>query len=191
VMRSRHTWNIKRVSVLLCAVLVLYVFVFSGGYHKYQIDGVIGNTRPERVWEYVADFNKMRLLNPTILNFKILADHGHAHDWRYTVEYTERLSHWPHWLNKATAKYVVTKTMPGVLPQEWAIESNHETCFFNGFYCLHSYSDFRFIARGDDTYAHEKIEYQCPPLLGSACRRELEFQRRAVMYNLTHILKRA
>jgi len=45
---------------------MLYVFVFSGGYHKYQIDGVIGNTRPERVWEYVADFNKMRLLNPTM-----------------------------------------------------------------------------------------------------------------------------
>ncbi|KAM8709893.1 hypothetical protein ACLKA7_016661 [Drosophila subpalustris] len=189
-MRSARLWNLKRVSLLFSAVLLLYVFVFSGGYHKYQIDGVIGNTGPERVWEYVADFNKMRLLNPTIIDFKILADHGHAHDWRYTVEYTERLSHWPHWLNKATAKYIVTKSMPGVQPLEWAIESNHETCFFGGFYCLHSYSDFRFMARGSDTYANEKIEYQCPPLLGSVCRRELEFQRRAVMYNLTHILKR-
>lgn len=55
---------------------------------------------------------------------------------------------------------------------------------------VNSFSEFRFSAVGSDTYANEKIEYQCPPLLGSACRRELEFQRRAVMHNLTHIFKR-
>lgn len=65
-MRSARLWNLKRVSLLFGAVLLLYVFVFSGGYHKYQIDGVIGKTGPERVWEYVADFNNMRLLNPTM-----------------------------------------------------------------------------------------------------------------------------
>lgn len=65
-MRNMGRWNIKRVSLIFTALLLLYVFVFSRGYHKYQIDGVIGNTRPERVWEYVADFSKMRLLNPTM-----------------------------------------------------------------------------------------------------------------------------
>lgn len=65
-MRNVGRWNIKRVSLISTALLLLYVFVFSSGYHKYQIDGVIGNTRPERVWEYVADFSKMRLLNPTM-----------------------------------------------------------------------------------------------------------------------------
>lgn len=65
-MRSMRKWNIKRVSVIFTTLLLLYVFVFSGGYHKYQIDGVIAHTRPEMVWEYVADFSKMRLLNPTM-----------------------------------------------------------------------------------------------------------------------------
>ncbi|EDV96966.1 GH16571 [Drosophila grimshawi] len=183
-------WKVKRVSLVISVILLLYVFVFSAGYHKYQIDAVIGNAEPEAVWEYVADFNKMRLLNPTILNFKILNDEGHSHDWRYTVRYTERLSHWPHWLNEATAKYVVTKTLPGVHPLVWAVQSTHETCFLGGLYCLRSLSEFSFSALGTDTFANEKIQYQCPPLLVSACRRELEFQRRAVMHNLTHIFKR-
>ncbi|ALC44286.1 CG6310 [Drosophila busckii] len=189
-MYGRRQWNIKKLSLLLATGLLLYVFVFSGGYQKYQIDGVIGNTKPETVWEYVADFNKMRMLNPTILSFKILDDQGHAHDWRYTVQYTERLAHWPHWLNTAKAKFVVTKTLPNVQPPAWAIQSSHETCFFGGMYCLRSLSEFKFSAMGSDTYAHEKIQYQCPPFLGRACRSELEFQRRAVMHNLTHIFKR-
>ncbi|XP_017863227.1 PREDICTED: uncharacterized protein LOC108613932 [Drosophila arizonae] len=190
-MHSMRLWNLKRLALLLGAVVLLYLFVFSGGYHKYQIDGVIDNARPEAVWEYVADFNKMRLLNPTIINFRILADQGHAHDWRYTVRYTERLSHWPHWLNEATAHYVVTKTLPGVHPPAWSIQSTHETCFLGGHYCLHSRSEFSFSSIGAGTYANEKIQYQCPPFLGTACRRELEFQRRAVMHNLTQIFKRA
>ncbi|XP_017136054.1 uncharacterized protein LOC108151743 [Drosophila miranda] len=189
-MHSVRRWNIKRFSLLLTTALLLYVFVLSSGYQKYQIEGIIGKTRPEKVWEYVADFNKMRLLNPTIINFKILSDHGHAHDWRYTVEYTERLSHWPYWLNTATAKYVVTKTKPGITPVAYGIQSTHETCFFSGFYCLHSLSEFSFSASNEDTLALERIQYQCPPLLGSVCRRELEYQRQAVMHNLTHIFSK-
>lgn len=65
-MRSKRLWNIKRVSVIIAVLVLLYVFVFSSGYQKHQIDGVIANTRPEMVWEYVADFSKMRLLNPTM-----------------------------------------------------------------------------------------------------------------------------
>ncbi|KAH8314655.1 hypothetical protein KR074_006497, partial [Drosophila pseudoananassae] len=210
VMRSAQRWNIKRASVILSAALLLYVFVFSSGYHKYQIEGIIERAQPEKVWEYVADFNKMRLLNPTIIDFKILADHGHAHDWRYTVQYTEKLSHWPHWLNAAIAKYVVTKTLPGVTPVGYGIHSTHETCFFSGFYCcrffrlkvnfltliifleflVRSISEFSFRNSNGNTFAQEKIQYQCPPLLASMCRRELEFQRQAVMYNLTHIFSK-
>lgn len=69
------------------------------------------------------------------LNFKILSDAGHTHDWRYSVEYTERLSHWPYWLNTAMANFKVTKTMPDIEPQVYAIESSHKTCFFKGLYC--------------------------------------------------------
>ncbi|XP_053952935.1 uncharacterized protein LOC128859845 [Anastrepha ludens] len=182
-------WNIKRLALYGCVVLILYILMTSGS-RKYKIDVLIDNSKPEEVWEYVADFSKMRLLNPTILDFKIITDSGHAHDWRYTVEYTERLSHWPYWLNKAKADYIVTKTMPGVDPAVYAIESKHKTCFFKGTYCLHSISEFKCTAAGKDTYCSEHIQYQCPPFLGEACRRELEYQRQAVIHNLTVIFSK-
>lgn len=69
------------------------------------------------------------------LNFRILSDNGHTHDWRYTVEYKERLSHWPYWLNTARASFVVIKSLPQVKPEIYSIQSTHETCFFKGLYC--------------------------------------------------------
>lgn len=57
--------NIKIASLAVIILLVLYV-IFSSGYHKYEIDGVIKNSKPEDVWNYVADFSKMKLLNPTM-----------------------------------------------------------------------------------------------------------------------------
>ncbi|XP_023301647.2 uncharacterized protein LOC111683776 [Lucilia cuprina] len=181
--------NIKSASLVFSVLLVLYL-VFSSGYHKYEIDGVIKNSRPEDVWNYVADFSKMRLLNPTILNFRILSDSGHTHDWRYTVEYTERLSHWPYWLNTARANYIVVKSLPQVNPEVYSIKSNHETCFFKGLYCLHAESEFNFAAQAGNTYCSEKIRYECPPFLSLACKRELEYQRKAVMHNLTIIFSK-
>lgn len=58
-------WNKKRVITIVVAVLVLYT-IFSSGYNKYAVDVTINNAHPESVWEYIADFSKMRLLNPTM-----------------------------------------------------------------------------------------------------------------------------
>lgn len=44
---------------------------------------------------------------------------------------------------------------------------------------------FQFGAVGTDTYCRETIYYQCPPFLGPYCRNEVEFQRRAIMENLS------
>uniref|UniRef100_A0A1I8MYK3 Uncharacterized protein n=1 Tax=Musca domestica TaxID=7370 RepID=A0A1I8MYK3_MUSDO len=186
---KRHRLNIKNISVAVVILLAIYL-VFSSGYHDYKSDGIIKNTKPEEVWNYVADFSKMRLLNPSILNFKILSDGGNTHDFRYTVEYTERLNHWPYWLNTARANFKVVKSMPNIEPQIYSIESQHETCFFKGLYCLHADSEASFVARDNDTYCTEKIRYECPPFLGAACKRELEFQRKAVIHNLTVIFNR-
>ncbi|XP_037930793.1 uncharacterized protein LOC119665635 [Teleopsis dalmanni] len=182
-------WNIKKLSIAGIACLVVY-FIFSSHFHKYNIDAVISDTHPEEVWEYVADFSKMRLLNPTILNFHVVSDSGHAHDWRYTVIYTERLSHWPYWLNTGKGDYIVKKSMPGVVPQLFTIDSEHETCFFGGFYCLRSISEFKFSSLGKDTYCIDNIQYQCPPFLSVPCRRELEYQRKAIIHNLTAIFNK-
>lgn len=58
-------WNRRRCSFLACALLVLY-WLFSVSNNTYESDVTIKNVKPEIVWEYVADFHKMRLLNPTM-----------------------------------------------------------------------------------------------------------------------------
>ncbi|XP_067646457.1 uncharacterized protein [Eurosta solidaginis] len=182
-------WNLKKLALYGAGLLIIYVLI-TGRSRQYQIDALIENSKAEEVWEYVADFGKMRTLNPTILDFKIIADSGHTHEWHYSVAYTERLSHWPYWLNTAKAHYVVTKSMPGVEPAIYGIVSKHRTCFFKGIYCLNSLSEFKCTPSGRDTYCSERIQYQCPPFLSEACHRELEYQRQAVMHNLTVIFSK-
>lgn len=58
-------WNIKRLSIVFIALLGLYV-IFSASNNKYEVDAIIKYTKPEKVWEFVADFSKMKLLNPTM-----------------------------------------------------------------------------------------------------------------------------
>lgn len=65
MIRPMKRCNIKSASIAVTLLLGIYL-IFSSGYHKYEIDGVIENTKPEDVWNYVADFGKMRLLNPTM-----------------------------------------------------------------------------------------------------------------------------
>lgn len=62
---QRTRWNKKRTFIVIAFLLVIYV-AFSSTYNKYEIDGTIPNTKPEHVWEFVADFSKMRKLNPTM-----------------------------------------------------------------------------------------------------------------------------
>lgn len=58
-------WNKRHLSMLGGALLLLY-WIFSASRNTYKAEVIIKNTKPEHVWEYVADFHKMRLLNPTM-----------------------------------------------------------------------------------------------------------------------------
>lgn len=78
------------------------------------------------------------------LKFKILNDNGHNNHWLYSVRYTEKLSHWPYWINEAVAHIAVKRVFAdGTIATagehsdtlRYVIESKHQTCFFNGFYC--------------------------------------------------------
>lgn len=51
--------------MLGAALFVLY-WIFSASKNTYEAEIIIKNTKPELVWEYVADFHKMHLLNPTM-----------------------------------------------------------------------------------------------------------------------------
>lgn len=178
----RTHWNRKRICYL-AVILILLWFLFRGGYNDYEITGIIENTNPKDVWEFVADFSKMMILNPTIVSFKITDDSGNYEHWKYSVIYKERLSHWPYWENVGTADYSV-RYEQAASTEIYIVASKHTTCFLAGFYCLSSEGDFRFAANGSDTFCREKVRYQCPPFFGRMCRREVEFQRNAIMENL-------
>lgn len=63
-MQTRR-WNKRQLSILGIGLLVFY-FIFSASRNTYEDDVIIKNTKPELVWEFVADFHKMHLLNPTM-----------------------------------------------------------------------------------------------------------------------------
>lgn len=124
--------NKRKYIVGICAIIFVYLLIFSR-FQTYEYQGVIKDVKPEVVWEFIADFSKMKTLNPTIHDFKILSDQGNNEDWKYTVEYSEKLSHWPHWTNIATGNYHVRKTIRN-MKYLYLVESTHKTCFFS-FYC--------------------------------------------------------
>lgn len=141
------------------------------------------------------------------MDFKITSDEGNFNHWKYSVEYTERLSHWPYWENVAEADFEVKKLHQSDRAQ-YAVSSDHRTCFLAGLYCcklhknalqikfhishfncyasfsVYSTGEFLFSEMGSDTYVVEIVNYQCPPFFGPVCRREVEFQRKAIMQNL-------
>lgn len=58
-------WARRKLTVIVVFSIALY-YLLSSSYSKYQIDTIIHRTKPEAVWEYVADFSKMKKLNPTM-----------------------------------------------------------------------------------------------------------------------------
>lgn len=72
-----------------------------------------------------------RVLNR--LDFKITKDEGHFNHWKYSVEYEERLSHWPV-THVAEADFVVRKLDAGE-QGDYIVSSEHRTCFAAGLYC--------------------------------------------------------
>uniref|UniRef100_A0A182M202 Uncharacterized protein n=1 Tax=Anopheles culicifacies TaxID=139723 RepID=A0A182M202_9DIPT len=181
-------WAKRRVFVSVTIVIVLYYFL-SSSYQRYHISTIIPHTKPEDVWEFVADFSRMKKLNPTILNFRILADHGNFEHWKYSVEYDERLSHWPHTFNTAIGHYSVRK-LPESDGGQYSVASTHRTCFLFGLFCVNSKGEFKMSPiHKEDTYCEETVHYQCPFFFGRFCRREVEFQRQAIMENLKQQFK--
>lgn len=113
---------------IIAVILIIYLYLFAR-YQTYEHQAVIKNAKPVAVWEFVADFSKMKQLNPTILDFKILSDHGNYNDWKYSVEYLEKLSHWPHWDNKILGNFHVKKVTID-RKNVYLVESTHKTCFY-------------------------------------------------------------
>ncbi|XP_014216910.1 uncharacterized protein LOC106645534 [Copidosoma floridanum] len=153
------------------------LFIYKWTHHL--LYKAVVDSEPKYVWEYVADFSNMMKLNPTIKEFDIIDESGNYDHWKYSVKYTERLSHFPIVQNTAHGHYSVKPKAVG-----FVIESKHRTCFLMGMSCLNSYSEFIFVPEGKSTKCIEKIDYECPLIFSSICRKEVTFQRQEIMKNL-------
>ncbi|XP_032665622.1 uncharacterized protein LOC116841604 [Odontomachus brunneus] len=173
-------WKTRTVVYGVLGTLLFYIlFVYK---KKYQVihEIVVNNSNPKHVWEFVADFSNMKKLNPTIEDFSVIAESGNYDHWKYTVRYTEHLSHLPIIRNVAYGQYAVRPDNDG-----YVISSKHRTCFFLDLGCLESVSKFRFDVDGEkDTKCIETVQYECPIALSFLCYMEVMYQRKEIMKRL-------
>ncbi|RZC40008.1 uncharacterized protein BDFB_003199 [Asbolus verrucosus] len=186
---SPPQWKSRRTLGIVISLVVLYFTIRIKNYeHKAFV--FLSEVHPNEAWEFVADFSNMKYLNPTIVDFSVIAESGNYDHWKYSIEYSEYLSHWPHLENHAVAHFNV-KASPKTAV--YFISSVHKTCLIFGLFCLDSESEFKFTHGNTSkgSLCEENVVYQCPAFLSSFCRREVVFQRRAIMKNLKkHFLKK-
>lgn len=58
-------WRRKKYTIICIIALIAYIMIVPKEY-KVQFDSTIKGVGPAEVWEYVADFNNMKFLNPTM-----------------------------------------------------------------------------------------------------------------------------
>ncbi|XP_066583461.1 uncharacterized protein [Prorops nasuta] len=173
-------WKTRNVLYTILGVFGFYMFFIHKRTHKVLFEAVIQNSNPKHVWEYVADFSNVKKLNPTIEDFDIIAESGNYDHWKYSVKYTEHLSHLPIIRNTAHGHYAVREDNKG-----YVISSKHRTCFYSGLSCLDSVSQFRFDKDGvSDTKCIETVQYECPIAFSFLCYKEIMYQRKEIMNRL-------
>lgn len=64
-MYSSRVHKKKQILTAVVIIIILYCCLFLP-YNVVKQEEVIKNVKPESVWEHVADFSKMKKLNPTI-----------------------------------------------------------------------------------------------------------------------------
>ncbi|XP_015118234.1 uncharacterized protein LOC107041935 [Diachasma alloeum] len=173
-------WKLRTLGYLFLGIFVFYmIFLFKKNHH-FVSEFTIKNTRAKSVWEFVADFSNMLKLNPTIEEFDIINESGNYDHWKYSVKYKEHLHHIPAVKNIAHGHFSIRQD-----GHSYKITSNHQTCFFEGFNCVNSISEFTFLQSEDDTKCVETIQYECPLAFSQFCYREVAYQRNEIMTRLT------
>ncbi|XP_017878179.1 uncharacterized protein LOC108623849 [Ceratina calcarata] len=173
-------WKTRNVLYTMLTLLIFYVLFLYKRKQHVLFEDIIKDSNPIHVWEFMADFSNMKKLNPTIEEFNIISESGNYDHWKYSVEYTEHLSHIPIIRNTAIGNYAVHRDKNGYL-----ITSKHLTCFFPKIGCLESISQFRFDRDGiEDTKYIETVQYECPIAFSPLCYREVMYQREEIAKRL-------
>nr|XP_050856792.1 uncharacterized protein LOC127066748 [Vespula vulgaris] len=172
-------WKTKNIVYTIIIIFTFYYLFIHKKTNRTQIVGIVNNTHPIYVWDFVADFSNMKLLNPLIDDFNITAESGNYDHWQYSVEYSEHLRYLPFVQNFAIGHYSIRKEN-----LDYLISSNHNTCFF-GFICLRTTSEFKFeIYEEKNTKCTESVEYHCPITIMRLCDEEVKAQRKDIMNRL-------
>lgn len=62
---AKLQWKSRRTIGLISSLVVLYIIIRVKNY-EYEASVFISKVKPNVVWEFVADFNNMKYLNPTM-----------------------------------------------------------------------------------------------------------------------------
>lgn len=57
-------WKTKNIVYAIIMIFMFYYLFIHKKTNQTKIVGIINNTHPIYVWEFVADFSNMKLLNP-------------------------------------------------------------------------------------------------------------------------------
>lgn len=64
--------------------------------------------------------------------------------------------------------------------------NSHESKIQISFLLVNAIGEFQITdLNSEDSLCIETVSFQCFPFLGSFCRREVEYQRKKIMYNLS------
>ncbi|KAK2575048.1 hypothetical protein KPH14_008789 [Odynerus spinipes] len=74
-------WKTKNIVAAIFIICIFYLLFIHKESYRTEIEGVIQDTNPIKVWEFVADFSNMKLLNPLIEDFNIIAESGNYDHW--------------------------------------------------------------------------------------------------------------
>lgn len=59
-------WKTKTLAYVILGTISLYKFFIYKRTHHLTFEAVIKNSKPQQVWEFVADFSNMKKLNPSL-----------------------------------------------------------------------------------------------------------------------------
>lgn len=59
-------WKTRNVLYISLIFLIFYIFFVYKKKHHILFEGIIKNSNPIHIWEFVADFSNMKKLNPTM-----------------------------------------------------------------------------------------------------------------------------
>lgn len=176
-------WRRLKVKYFVLLIFAFYLAVLRKCHWQNEFQEIVENVECIQVWDFMADFNNMVVLNPSLINFEILDEsHGKNGEWNYEVAYTEYFEFLPRFMqNSAIGNYQVKKSEEGT----YLINSQHLTCLFSGHFCLETKAQDKFVTvENNDCLIHESIDLQCPILLSPLCKAELNSQRKNILGNL-------